>query len=71
MKASGEKVAFVESKRYFCPEHGDQWNIVGLEFRVEFPGSLTRAGRTFNKKFCMECWIRMMEKFCQELKEVE
>lgn len=67
-------VRSVGNKRYVCPKHGDQGRMIGVEvhlYGVEgepLPASLKPRA---HRRYCMACWIDMMDEFMEPLAEVE
>jgi hypothetical protein len=46
-----------------CPKHGDQGHIVGVEVFVT--GLPNRE--PIERRYCMECWIELMDRECRQL----
>lgn len=59
------------SKNRFCPVHGNQMGIVGIQVCLEttgfeLPESLKSRA---NRKYCMACWIDLMDRELEPLSD--
>lgn len=59
-------------KIFTCPIHGDQGGIIGVMIDLtgasQLPASLVDKAK---RKYCMACWIEMMDREMEPLSERE
>ena len=71
---TSSSTGFTKIKSYRCSRHGDQGGFVGVEIQLsgldgnDLPNSLQPRAR---RRYCMACWIDMMDEFLCPLEEVE
>lgn len=50
-------------KNFFCPIHGDQGNVIGVEVIVQ------TERYNVERRYCMKCWVQMLDQHCMPLAE--
>lgn len=56
--------------RYNCPTHGDQGGFVGVAVELSGLGIPDSLKSRSSRKYCMACWIDMMDREMEPLEEI-
>lgn len=57
-------VNIIADQKWKCPRHGEQ-AVIGVQLTLDTPK------RKIDKRYCLECWIELMDRTCGELTEVK
>ncbi len=53
----------IDERRWKCPLHGEA--AVGVQLTIDLPR------KKIDRRYCLECWMELMSRECEELTEVK